>query len=78
MPIKQRVAVKGAAGAKAAPASTRDQLIEAGLGLMRKYGYGATGLQEILQSSGIPKGSFYHHFGSKEKLLQPCLIVMVR
>ena len=33
---------------------------------MRKHGYGATGLQEILDAAGVPKGSFYHHFGSKE------------
>jgi TetR/AcrR family transcriptional regulator, transcriptional repressor for nem operon len=46
--------------------STRDHLIDVGLGLMRKHGYGATGLQEILQSARVPKGSFYHHFGSKE------------
>jgi TetR/AcrR family transcriptional repressor of nem operon len=34
---------------------------------MRKHGYGATGLQEILHAAGVPKGSFYHHFGSKEE-----------
>ena len=34
---------------------------------MRRHGYGATGLQEILQSAGVPKGSFYHHFASKEE-----------
>jgi TetR/AcrR family transcriptional repressor of nem operon len=47
--------------------STRDHLIEVGLDLMRRRGYGATGLQEILQAAGVPKGSFYHHFGSKEE-----------
>ena len=46
--------------------STRDRLIEAGLLLMRRHGYGATGLQEILDLTSIPKGSFYHHFSSKE------------
>ncbi|MFX5521805.1 TetR/AcrR family transcriptional regulator, partial [Acinetobacter baumannii] len=24
------------------------------------------GLNEILQAAGVPKGSFYHYFGSKE------------
>jgi TetR/AcrR family transcriptional regulator, transcriptional repressor for nem operon len=33
---------------------------------MRKHGYGATGIQEILQAAAVPKGSFYHHFRSKE------------
>jgi len=47
--------------------STRERLLEAGLLGMRRHGYGATGLQEILQAAGVPKGSFYHHFGSKEE-----------
>ncbi len=47
--------------------STRERLIDAGLELMRKHGYAATGLQEILEAASVPKGSFYHHFGSKEE-----------
>ena len=47
--------------------STRDQLIEAGVTLMRRNGYGATGLREILSATGAAKGSFYHYFGSKEE-----------
>jgi TetR/AcrR family transcriptional repressor of nem operon len=49
-----------------APRSTRDRLIDVGLEQMRKHGYGATGIQEILEAAEIPRGSFYHHFGSKE------------
>jgi TetR/AcrR family transcriptional repressor of nem operon len=47
--------------------STREHLIEVGLDLMRRHGYGATGLQEILDAASVPKGSFYHHFASKEE-----------
>ena len=47
--------------------STRDRLIDVGLELMRKHGYGATGLQELLRAADVPKGSFYHHFDSKEE-----------
>jgi len=47
--------------------STRDRLIDVGLDRMRRRGYGAAGLQEILQSAEVPKGSFYHHFSSKEE-----------
>jgi TetR/AcrR family transcriptional regulator, transcriptional repressor for nem operon len=46
--------------------STRDHLIDVGLGLMHRHGYNATGLSEILQAADVPKGSFYHHFDSKE------------
>jgi TetR/AcrR family transcriptional regulator, transcriptional repressor for nem operon len=47
--------------------STRDQLIDVGVDLMRRNGYGATGLHEILSAAGAAKGSFYHYFGSKEE-----------
>ena len=46
--------------------STREHLIDVGLGLMHQYGYNATGLTDILKAADVPKGSFYHHFGSKE------------
>ena len=46
--------------------STRDHLIDTGLKLMHQHGYNATGLTEILKAADTPKGSFYHHFGSKE------------
>lgn len=46
--------------------STRDHLIEVGLQQMRKTGYASTGVKEILEFAGVPKGSFYHYFPSKE------------
>jgi TetR/AcrR family transcriptional repressor of nem operon len=46
--------------------STREHLIDVGVGLMHQNGYNATGLTDILKAAGVPKGSFYHHFGSKE------------
>ena len=46
--------------------STRDHLIDTGLKLMHSNGYNATGLTEILKEADVPKGSVYHHFGSKE------------
>ncbi|WP_218082669.1 TetR/AcrR family transcriptional regulator [Anthocerotibacter panamensis] len=45
---------------------TRVALIRVGLRILREKGYNHTGLQEILQASGVPKGSFYHFFDSKE------------
>ena len=46
--------------------STRDHLLDIGVELMHRSGYNATGLSEILKAAGVPKGSFYHHFSSKE------------
>jgi len=46
--------------------STRDHLIDVGLKLMHRHGYNATGVTQILNEADVPKGSFYHHFESKE------------
>jgi hypothetical protein len=50
--------------------STCEHLIDVGVGLMHQNGYNATGLTDILKAADVPKGSFYHHFGSKEDLPQ--------
>ncbi|MAI90127.1 TetR/AcrR family transcriptional regulator [Ponticaulis sp.] len=43
-----------------------DRLIDTGLALFRRNGFEATGIGEILTETGLPKGSFYHYFASKE------------
>ena len=44
----------------------RELLVQAGLQRFLADGYAATGINTILQDAGVPKGSFYHHFASKE------------
>lgn len=46
--------------------ATRDKLILAGAELIAEHGYNATGINAVLKASGVPKGSFYHYFASKE------------
>jgi len=45
---------------------TRDALVRAGVVALTEKGFSATGIEEILQRLNVPKGSFYHYFGSKE------------
>jgi len=45
---------------------TKQRLLEVGLSFFEEKGYNATGIQEIATQSGIPKGSFYTYFSSKE------------
>ncbi|VVN64917.1 TetR/AcrR family transcriptional regulator [Pseudomonas fluorescens] len=45
---------------------TRETLCRAGVAALTEKGFSATGIDEILKSVGVPKGSFYHFFESKE------------
>lgn len=45
---------------------TRAKLLDQGVALIMEYGYHGAGLQAIIQSVGVPKGSFYNYFPSKE------------
>jgi TetR/AcrR family transcriptional regulator, transcriptional repressor for nem operon len=42
--------------------------LEEGLALLLERGYNDLGIQSILARTGVPKGSFYHHFPSKEEM----------
>ena len=47
-------------------AETRQALIQSGLAILTEKGYSSVGIDEILRSADVPKGSFYHYFKSKE------------
>ncbi|MBU9480689.1 TetR/AcrR family transcriptional regulator [Burkholderia multivorans] len=44
----------------------RQHILETAYTIISAKGFGAVGLNEILHGAGVPKGSFYHYFGSKE------------
>ncbi|RIY35563.1 TetR/AcrR family transcriptional regulator [Psittacicella gerlachiana] len=45
---------------------TKNYLIAVGKDLIAHKGFTAVGLNEILTTANVPKGSFYHYFSSKE------------
>lgn len=47
---------------------TKTKIIDAGIEAMINKSYNSVGLNEILKSVNVPKGSFYHYFKSKEDL----------
>jgi TetR/AcrR family transcriptional repressor of nem operon len=57
----------GVTTASPAKQDTKLLLLEAGIGIMLEKGYNNTGISEVLASVGVPKGSFYHFFESKEE-----------
>ncbi|MBY6162833.1 TetR/AcrR family transcriptional regulator [Mameliella alba] len=46
--------------------TTRDMILERGQALMLTSGFAGLGLSTLLKAAGVPKGSFYHWFDSKE------------
>jgi TetR/AcrR family transcriptional regulator, transcriptional repressor for nem operon len=48
------------------PTDIPRRLTEAGYALFQEAGYNATGIAQITERAGVPKGSFYNHFDSKE------------
>jgi TetR/AcrR family transcriptional regulator, transcriptional repressor for nem operon len=48
--------------------SAREQIVQAGLKCLREKGFNGVGVQDITTEAGVPKGSFYNHFESKEAL----------
>lgn len=48
--------------------TTRDKLMEVSLRLIMVQGFNHTGIGQIVKEAGVPKGSFYHYFPSKDEL----------
>ena len=46
--------------------SSKERLLEVGLAMLLQRGYHDLGIQQLLEATNVPKGSFYHHFQSKE------------
>lgn len=63
-----------AAGATKKGEETRDRILAAATELIHVQGFKETGLSDILAKSGVPKGSFYHYFSSKEDLGRELLV----
>src|SRR5574343_490187 len=53
--------------------NTRQHILETGQRIIAGKGFASVGLNEILTTAGVPKGSFYHYFASKEQYGQALL-----
>lgn len=51
----------------------REHILGVARALMTRKGYTAVGLNEVLNTAGVPKGSFYYYFKSKEEFGQALL-----
>ena len=55
------------------PVSRRDELLELAAGMMAERGLRATTVRDIADAAGILSGSLYHHFSSKEEMVDEVL-----
>jgi TetR/AcrR family transcriptional repressor of nem operon len=46
---------------------TQRQLLDQGMAMLLRHGYHHLGIAAVLEATQVPKGSFYHHFASKEE-----------
>ena len=47
-------------------ANKKEHILWSGLETLRRQGYNGTGVKDIVDAAGVPKGSFYNYFESKE------------
>jgi TetR/AcrR family transcriptional repressor of nem operon len=55
------------------PISHREALLREGMAQIFANGYHGTTVDGLLKATGVPKGSFYHHFRSKEAFTETIL-----
>src|SRR5687768_12296336 len=59
---------QASAPARDAITPSRERILDAAVAMIRSKGYSATTVDDLCAAAGVTKGSFFHHFGSKEDL----------
>jgi AcrR family transcriptional regulator len=52
------------------PVERKQELLDVAAALFFERGYEQTTINDIMQKAGVSKGGFYHHYSSKEELLE--------
>lgn len=55
------------------PPSKREELVETAMKVFAREGYHGTGVERVLQESGVSRMTLYNHFKSKEELILAAL-----
>ena len=55
------------------PGYDRDEVLAAAVTLFNEQGYDATSVSDLAARLGLTKSAMYHHFSSKEQLLEMAL-----
>jgi len=62
---------------KLTPQERKSQIIQTSLQLFAVKGYENTTVNNIIEGAGISKGGFYHHYNSKEALLEDIVQMLI-
>ncbi|MGR3811760.1 TetR/AcrR family transcriptional regulator [Jiulongibacter sp. NS-SX5] len=54
--------------------TNKEEIIEIALQVFRENGYYNTSMSDLAKACGLQKGSFYHYFASKEKMMSAVLL----
>lgn len=54
------------------------KIVQAAGALAKKDGFGTTGVDGLMQASGMTSGAFYKHFQSKEQLLEDIVVTEIK
>ena len=52
------------------PQRTVEKILEVSLALFNEKGYEKTTIQDIVNALGMSKGAIYHHFKSKDEIIE--------
>lgn len=52
------------------PERTKEKILDVSFRLFAEKGYDKTSIQDIVNALGMSKGAIYHHFASKEEILE--------
>lgn len=61
---------------KTTTSSVRERITEVATDLFYRQGYRATGINEVIEKSGVAKATFYNHFPSKDELYEASLNIL--
>src|SRR5205814_7411890 len=69
MPIAQKKSVTELLGVPDPPKTGRERLVAAAVELFYRHGFGAVGIDRVIETAGVTKTTFYKHFESKDDLM---------
>ncbi|GAB3633055.1 TetR/AcrR family transcriptional regulator [Microbacterium shaanxiense] len=73
MPSSGRVAGAASAARRGRPGYDQRQILEVAVQVFIEHGYDATSVSSLAERLGLSKSALYHHYASKERLLELAL-----